>query len=140
MSRNIITKREITTKDAKTDHPEDPYVSKLIKLIPADIVGVYLAVFNLLDIGGQGNSGNKSIELIVFSLILIITPFYLKRVAGITTARQIIFCTVSFVIWVFSLGGPVEGLVIGGYSTKFLASVFLPIYTLLIPLIYEPKS
>jgi len=116
---------------------EDPYFSKVIKLIPADIVSVYLAVFNIIKSNSQNSGRNAALQWIVFGLILIITPFYLKKVAKIVTVKQIILCTVSFVFWVFSLGGPLEGKVIAGYSVQFLAALILPIYSLFIPLVYS---
>jgi len=140
MSRNIISKRTIS---ALAETPkEDPYVSKIIKLIPADIISVYLAVFNIIKSNNQNAEGNPTLQWIVFGLMLLITPFYLKKVAQINTTKQTIFCTVSFVVWVFSLGGPLDGQNIAGYTAQFLGAVFLPIYTLLIPLLYnqtEPK-
>jgi len=127
----------MTIMDNGERPPADPYVSKLLKLIPAEIIGVYLAVFNIISLGKQAEAKNTALQLIVFGLILLITPFYLKKVAKINTARQIIFCMVSFIIWVFSIGGPVEGLEISGYPVKFLGAVFLPVYSLLIPLLYD---
>ena len=137
MSRNIITKRAITTLGVKQTPKEDPYVSKIIKLIPADIISVYLAVFNIVKSNNQNADGNSTLQWIVFGLLLAITPFYLKKVAQINTTKQIVFCTISFVVWVFSLGGPLDGVSIGGYTAQFLGAVFLPIYTLLIPLLYN---
>jgi hypothetical protein len=137
MSRNIITKGLITTLGAEETSKEDPYVSKIIKLIPADIISVYLAVFNIVKSNSQNADGNSTLQWIVFGLILVITPFYLKKVAQINTSKQIMFCTISFIVWVFSLGGPLDGVDIGGYTAQFLGAVFLPIYTLLIPLLYQ---
>lgn len=137
MSRNIITKRAITTLGVEQTPKEDPYVSKIIKLIPADIISVYLAVFNIVKSNNQSADGNSTLQWIVFGLLLAITPFYLKKVAQINTTKQIVFCTISFVVWVFSLGGPLDGVSIGGYTAQFLGAVFLPIYTLLIPLLYN---
>jgi len=140
MSRSIISKKTIY---ALGETPkEDPYVSKIIKLIPADIISVYLAIFNIIKSNNQNPDGNPTLQWIVFGLMIIITPFYLKKVALINTTKQIVFCTVSFAVWVFSMGGPLDGQIIIGYTAQFLGAVFLPIYTLLIPLLYnqtEPK-
>jgi len=138
MSRNIITKKGIS---ALQTQEEDPYVSKIIKLIPADIISVYLAVFNIIKSSDKNPEANQTLQWIVFGLILVITPFYLKKFAKIDTTRQIIFCTLSFVVWVFSLGGPLDGVLIAGkYTAQFLGAVFLPIYTLAIPLVYDQKE
>jgi hypothetical protein len=137
MSRNIITKNPIGTLLNQPGAQTDEYVSKIIKLIPAEIVSVYLAVFNIADSNRQQTNGNNGLQWMVFVLILIITPFYLKKIAGITGTKQIIFCTISFVVWVFSMGGPLKDVMIWGNTMQFLGAVFLPIYTLAIPLVYE---
>lgn len=137
MSRNIISKSQFSTLVNQTANQEDKYISKIIKLIPAEIVSVYLAVFNIADSNRQQPDGNNGLQWTVFLLILFITPFYLKKIAGITGTKQIIFCTLSFVVWVFSMGGPMKDVLIWGNSMQFLGAVFLPIYTLAIPLVYE---
>lgn len=140
MSRSIITKKLLSTLNEEQKSKEDPYVSKIIKLIPADIISVYLAVFNIIKSSTQNQGNNINLQWIVFILILLITPFYLKKVAKIETLQQIVFCTLSFVVWVFSLGGPLDGVSIGGYTAQFLGAILLPIYTLLIPLIYTTNQ
>lgn len=137
MSRNIITRGRFNTLDNKPGQEDDKYVSKIIKLVPAEIISVYLAVFNLIESNTQQPAGSKTLQWIVFLLIVIITPFYLKKVAKITTTRQILFCTFSFVVWVLSMGGPLKDELIGGYTMQFLGAIFLPIYTLIIPLVYD---
>lgn len=143
MSRSIITQRTISASDPGIFTPkEDPYFSRIIKLIPADIISVYFAVFNLIKSNHQNPDQNNIFQLIVFAIFLLITPFYLKKAAGIIPVKQIVYCVIAFILWVLSLGGPVEGLTLAGYSTQFLGSVFLPVYTLLVPFIYnktEPK-
>ena len=143
MSRSIISKRsDSASVPGQLIPKEDPYFSIIIKLIPADIISVYLAVFNLIKSNDQNPDHNNVLQLIVFGIFLIITPFYLRKAAKIIPGKQIIYCVFAFIIWVLSLGGPVQGLTLTGYSTQFLGSVFLPVYTLLVPLIYtktEPK-
>lgn len=137
MSRNIISKSsEIGVLNVDKRNEEDAYVSRIIKLIPAEIVSIYIAVFNLIKSSKANPSGSEILQWIVFVLMLVITPFYLKKAAKIRATKQIVFCTLSFVFWVFSLGGPLDGKTIGGFTPQFLGAIFLPIYTLLIPLVY----
>jgi hypothetical protein len=138
MSRSIITKRMLSAVPPGQLIPkEDPYFSTIIKLIPADIISVYFAIFSLIRTNKQNADNNDILQLIVFAIFLIITPFYLRKIAKVRSIKQIIFCAVAFIIWVLSLGGPAEGMTIGGYSTQFLGAVLLPIYTLFIPIIYS---
>jgi len=116
---------------------EDPWYSTIVKLIPAEIISVYFAVFNLIRGNKQLPDNNDVLQLIIFGIFLLITPVYLKKVAKIESAKQIVYCFIAFIFWVLSLGGPVDGVTIAGYSTKFLGSVILPVFTLLAPFIYQ---
>jgi hypothetical protein len=138
MSRIIITRKMVSSfPPGLFTIKEDPWYSTIIKLIPAEIISVYFAVFNLIKVNKQRPDNNDILQLIVFGLFLIITPFYLNRIARIESAKQITFCSIAFMLWVLSLGGPVEGVSISGYSTQFLGSILLPIYTLLAPFVYQ---
>ena len=89
MSRSIITKRTIALMDPIQFTPkEDPYFSKIIKLIPADIISVYFALFNLIKNNNQNPDFNPVLQLIVFGLFLLITPFYLKKLARVISANK----------------------------------------------------
>lgn len=137
MSRDIISSSRFRTMDNQSSNEDDKYISKIIKLVPAEIISVYLVVFNLIDSSSQQPAGTKNLQWIVFLLIVAITPFYLKKVAKISSTRQVLFCTFSFVVWVLSMGGPLKDQLIGGFTMQFLGAIFLPIYTLIIPLVYD---
>ncbi|KQR66970.1 hypothetical protein [Pedobacter sp. Leaf176] len=137
MSRNIIKILPGSVTASSNGNTDDPYMAKLVKLVPAEIISIYLAVFTVLK-GLNGNpEGNNTLQWIVFVLMLIITPFYLRKVAKIESWRQISVSTFSFIFWVFSMGGPLEGQLILGYTAQTLGAVFLPIYTLVAPWIYD---
>jgi hypothetical protein len=138
MSRIIITRKMVSSfPPGLFTIREDPWYSTIIKLIPAEIISVYFAVFNLIKVNKQRPDNNDILQLIVFGLFLLITPLYLKRMARIESVKQIVFCSIAFMLWVLSLGGPVEGITLAGYSTQFLGSVILPVFTLLAPFIYQ---
>jgi hypothetical protein len=140
MPRQIITRKAAISVQAASSQ-EDPYVNKLLKLIPADIIAVYLTVFNLIQAYQRSDGGsNDTFQWIVFGIILVITPFYLRLIAKVESMLQIVFCVISFCIWVFSIGGPATGKELGGYSIQFIASIILPIYTLFIPFVYEKAT
>jgi hypothetical protein len=137
MQRNIITTKRVKSHDLSTAEPvADSYLSKLIKLIPAEVVSVYLAVFNIIK-GAGPTEGSVILQWIVFAIVLLVTPFYLYRIAKIKSYKQIAFCTLSLVVWIFSIGGPLDGTLVLGYTVQFLGSIFLPLYTLIIPIFYD---
>ena len=146
MGRNIVTSQSIATATAGGNPPPtqkpDNYASQIVKLIPVEIVGVYLGISNI--IAGQKDLSDHNsiiIQLSVFFIILIITPFYLLRVAGITDTTHVVIATVSFVIWSISLGGPFELLLKGylpaGISVKFIGGIVIMIYTLIVPMFFK---
>jgi len=67
----------------------------------------------------------------VFVLLLILTPIYLRKVANVQNRSQLVVTTLSFVIWVYTLGGP---FVVWGLYYPLVASVLLVLWSLTIPL------
>lgn len=162
MKREIVTKKDVqnsqnilktlTSKDVKFDGIfiktgvevdeseilKDDYKTKLLKLIPAEIVGAYIAIDSII----KGNMATletsnvyKIITWLVFGLLFILTPLYLKKLGNVSKASQLIFSTVAFAIWVMTLGGPFIFLL--GNLTFTLGSIILILYTLLIPFFYK---
>ncbi len=139
MGRTIIPKTRLTgnlSDDVQGQAP-DNYASQIVKLIPIEIVGVYLGISNLI-------ADVQVVQWICFFVVLLITPFYLKKVAGITDRAQIIVATISFIIWAFSLGGPFKAWLDGklpiGFTVEELGGVLIMLYTLVVPIFYRaPK-
>jgi hypothetical protein len=140
MPRQIQQKPQHGIITSQTQQKEDAYLDKVIKLIPADVVGVYLGVFTLIKERAPKPGDDAPLQWGVLILITIIMPFYLKY-AGVKERKQILISIVSFYVWVLSLGGPLYYLPSGLYSPQFLGAILVPIYTLLIPLLtYPPQS
>lgn len=126
-----------------------PYSDKLVKLIPSEIIGAYMVLSNILGFTA-GNmqasavpkpvpeSDLKPILLqIVFFVLLILTPVYLKKISRVNNLVQLAVTTFSFVIWVYTLGGP---FVIWGIYYSIIGSVILVLWSLIIPLFVAPAA
>lgn len=111
---------------------EDEYTSRLLKFIPAEVVAVYLALDGVVK-AAASQLPHKTLW-VVFLVLLIATPLYLWRVAKVTKKAQLVVSTVSFAVWVFTLGGPFAGL--SWYQPAY-GAMLLPLYTFLIPVIYQ---
>lgn len=107
------------------------YRDKLLKLIPSEIVAAYMVVMGII----PENSAQWG-TLIVSLVLLILTPFYLKRFEKVTNNIQIVMCSLSFVVWVYSLGGP---FVHWNVHQPWIASIVLILWTLVIPLFVSAK-
>ena len=110
------------------------YEDKLLKLIPADIVAAFIALNGFL---ASEIEKTKWILLAASLLLLLLIPMYLNKIYGVYNAAQILVTMGSFLVWVYSIGGPFTYF---GLQNHYLAATILVFWTLLIPLInYEPE-
>src|SRR4051812_43369270 len=104
MARRIIS-REL---DAVGGTPIDGYFDRVIKYIPSDVVGAWVAVTGIIPSAGQdANSG--TILWAAFGFGVVITALWVWRQTQAPNRpiayTQIAMATVAFVVWVFALGG-----------------------------------
>ena len=129
---------------ARQINDTQPYSDKLVKLIPSEIVGAYMVLSGILgyapgndvsipaSLKQMPDSELKPILLqIVFFVLLILTPGYLKKISKVDNIKQLLITAVSFIIWVYTLGGP---FVIWNIYYSLFASIVLVLWTLIIPL------
>jgi len=108
------------------------YKDRLLKLVPTEIVAAYLVIEGIIP---SDAPSAPMVSLLSSIVLLVLVPFYLKRSMSVKRTKQIVFTMISFVVWVYSLGGPFAyyGLYIG-----YIGSVILVLWTLLIPFFYKP--
>jgi len=144
MGRNIIIAQPSSLREishAPTAQEPDNYASQIVKLIPADIVGVYLGIQNLFS--GVSENTKFILQSAIFLIILAISPAYLKRVAGMTDSRQRMVAIISYCIWGISLVGPFEHLLNMAHAeitSQLIGGALIMLYTLIVPLLYKPAS
>lgn len=122
----------------------DSYQSKLLKLIPSEIIGVYLTIYGIIKSTYGNITYNDTSGIIiwvVFGILLLLTPFYLKYVMKVTKFMQIVLTTLGFVIWVLTIGGPFSTFDTNDSKLMpLLGAIILPIYTLFIPFVYMKEK
>ncbi len=123
----------ITQKNAGSTRQRDEYTDRIIKLIPAEVVALYIGLEGILVASGQ-NSG--MIFWFIFVVCLVGTPVYLMKVANVKNTVQIVISTVAFVIWVLALGGPFATELPTLYKSIY-GAVLVPIYTFFAPMFIE---
>ena len=107
----------------------EEYLGRLLKLIPSEIIAVYMAI--------QGFIPAESAKwgLTIISLVLIIlTPFYLKYTQKVEKNAQVFVSSASFLIWVYAIGGP---FVFWGIYQAWIGSAILLIWTTFIPQFFK---
>ncbi len=116
-------------REVKTDQD---YKSKLLKLIPSEIVAAYILIGGIIpaDYKYWGT-------LITAVIMLVLIPFYLRRLYDVKRLGQIIYIMIAFVIWIYTLGEPFRQ---WGIWQEWIGSALLVLYTLTIPLFYHPRA
>ena len=127
MSRRVITTQLQAAGAGATT--VDGYFDKVVKYIPADIVGAW--VFASSAIKEASGVPVTATLWIAFAVLLVITPLWTWRwtsLRGTPPARtQIVISTVSFAVWVFALGGPFATL---GFYRPLFGSLILVLFSL----------
>jgi O-antigen/teichoic acid export membrane protein len=131
MGRRIITSQlEAKGESAKLDG----YFDKLLKYIPTEIVGAWIAITGLIK--SASNIPTNTILWILLVIFTGLTALYILRqtyeLKKPPAVKQTIISTIAFIIWVFALGKPFDSL---SFYSPVYGSIVLIIYNLIIPLI-----
>jgi len=111
---------------------DQKYRDRLLKLIPSEIVAAYMVLAGIIP-----PDRAKWGTLIVSIVLLVLVPFYLWRMQNVQRNSQLIVTMISFVVWLYSLGGPFAA---WGLYESWIGSVILILWTLIIPVLVNPKS
>jgi hypothetical protein len=82
------------SRDIKTS---DDYATRLLKLLPAEITGAYLAIRLVLQ--PETNDSNQYIAAFA-AAIFVISPFFMYFVLKMRQIPQIIFLVFTYVVWI----------------------------------------
>jgi|GEM_PF-431982 len=141
MSRTIVTRSNNPTTSPLADSPAlpgnhvaDGYQTQFLKLMPIEVISAYITIDGLLR-GSILPSTNPAIYIwllwVVFILLAIINPFYLRYVTKVSSWRQIGLSAGAFVIYIISLGGPFALIGLDEAIIRLIGSILIPIYTLI---------
>jgi hypothetical protein len=139
MGRRIVS--EQLQSGAAPNVPPDDYASRLMKYIPTEAVGFWLAVSGIIQ--GDGDDISQEGLLWLFFVVgLVFTFFWLRRqtkALGKRTAwTQILLACGAFIVWVFATGGP--------FATSFAwyrpsyGSLALITYTVVVGFVIPPEK
>ena len=83
----------------------DNYRDRLLKLIPSELLGTYMAV-NAALISMDPSTMSTVLLWVVFGICLAATPLWLWFGQGVRKVLQIVLTSIAFVIWVMTVSGP----------------------------------
>lgn len=134
--RVTIRSRVVTAADVAADSSlnEDSYAAKVVRYIPGEVVAAYLALSGMV-VAAQGIPTNIVLWVIT-AILFVITPFWILYAANVPGKPRPVFqavsATLSFIIWVFALGGPFAS---QDWYHPVYGSILLVLATLLMPLL-----
>lgn len=108
--------------------PPDTYRDRLLKYIPAEVVTLYLG---LCAIASAAPKVPEYLGWVIFAVGVLGTPYYLRAYLKVTAPTQLIISTLSFLVWVFAIGGPFKDL--AWYKdNQIYAALLLPVFTFVV--------
>jgi hypothetical protein len=129
MSREIISEKDLVkARETAPAATSDSYVDRLFKYIPAELVAGYIFVTGVTNQLTQG-VGIRILHWSLFVVFCILTPLYLWRIQKVKKVQQHIISIISFVVWVFALGGPFS---FYGWYNPVYGQILLPVFILIV--------
>jgi hypothetical protein len=137
MSRQVIYCEALRGQSATAMPSQERYDEKLLKLIPAETVAVYLSLQGVLmsAMAAPAQAQRLNIWLwIIFVVMFMLNWLYLREFQRVTDPKQQAILAAAFVVWVFTMGGPFRSL---SFYEPFMGSLALTLYTFVVPLLYR---
>ncbi len=118
---------------ARSINSADNYFSQVLKYIPTEIIMAYVSVEGILRSAYKGKAGSlEDLSLVIAIALTVLTPLWLWRVMGVKSFAQLFLSSLSFILWLFAMGGPFKYL---DWYEPALGSIALLFFTLLAPII-----
>ena len=137
MSRRIVWS---TYQSSESNGKIDSYFDRLLKYIPADVVGLWLTGSGLIKTSPDDLS-RVGLLWLLFVLGLVFSFLWTRKQTAESQKpiawRQIFLSCGSFFVWVFAIGGPFAELT---FYKPLYGSLLLLIYTTAIPLLPPPPA
>ena len=96
--------RSVPDGDAAPSVQADSYADKLVKLIPAEVISLYLSMTLILS--SSSAEVHDIVPGIVYGFCAFATWFYMRYTLKVTDWRQLLVTVLAFLVWGFTFGDP----------------------------------
>ena len=131
-----IRRSDISAKAVPSTKGDDfkDYLERLLKMIPGEVVGLYL-------IGSGFIPEGQVIGLLIWTIICLIGVIAI-RIYGTADSENnlpaqwpvVIISSIAFVIWIYSLGGVFK---LYGVHSPYIGSLLVLAWTFFVPIFYK---
>ena len=137
MARQIYKYRPGSKAGLNDENGNDnDYKNRLIKMIPGDVLALYLACNTAI----TQFKGTYTHYWSVFGIVLVLMVFYLKKILKIEDWVQIVLMCISFVLWCMTLDHPFDKCFKNHDQQMLFSSLAVAIFTFAIPIFYKGKT
>ena len=132
----VINPQAGMQKVSATQEPVREYFERLMKMIPADVVGLYL-------VGSGFIPKDKRVTLVVWTVVCLVGVIAVRIWGTIDSNPEkrlppqwsvVGISAVAFLLWVYSIGGAFAAY---GIAQPYLASLLVMAWTFFIPIFYK---
>ena len=134
-----IRRRDVGVMKADSGKGEDldGYQGRLMKMIPAEVISLYL-------LGGSRIPEGQRVGLLVWSIVCLIVVVA-SRVYGTTDPKKnqtphwgvVFISSVAFVVWLYFLGGVFK---LYGLHVPYIGELLMLGWTSIVPIVYKGTS
>ncbi|GAA3972387.1 hypothetical protein [Mucilaginibacter dorajii] len=113
---------------------ETPYYERLVKLIPGEIISIYVTGQGIIPKGN--NTALWVWSAVCLVLLVVLRAFGTRSDTSVSTAQwpAVLISAVSFIIWLYTLGGVFATL---SFYQSYIGSLLVITWTFIIPFVYK---
>lgn len=109
------------------------YIDRLLRLIPSEVVGLYLVGSGVI----PDEQAGAHVAWSIFCFFAVIASRYFGTRSSKDPTPQwptIVISSISFVVWLYAIGGPFVDL---GWHVGWIGSLMVLAWTFIVPLVYD---
>ena len=131
-----IRRSDVGAREVSRESGEEfkGYLERLVKMIPAEVVGLYLIGSGIIPEG-------QRVGLLVWSIVCLIAVVVVRAYGTADSKKNlpaqwitVLISSGAFVIWLYSLGGPFESL---RWHVPYIGSLLVLAWTFFVPIFYK---
>lgn len=132
----------LTTMDsaaAQKEIEQTPYYERLIKLIPAEILSIYMIGKGVIP-GVDGRHGQTAAW--IWAGVCLLLLLFLRMKASSSTGKffdaqwaSVLIAAISYIIWLYNMGGVLDAMPFYA-EYKYIGALAILVWTFLVPYFY----
>jgi hypothetical protein len=125
---------------AKSIEASDSWVDRIIKLIPTEAIGLFVAIQALISAAGLDDDVKQVYTRIITGLVAVFVPIFLYRIYGIKLWSQYFIAIIGFLLWAYNINPDAFGSLTAYPAQEALvAAIAVTVFTVIGPMLL-PKT